>query len=144
MEKVRSRNAEAVEAIQEAFNARDFDAILETLDEHCIWTDHARGIQLKTREEFRGWLQGWVDGFSDARVTDHRVTDAGGAVVSQFVGCGVNDGSLGGLPVTGREVGFPVCEIFHFSADGKVIAGETYYDQATMLSQLGLLPAPGA
>jgi hypothetical protein len=32
--------------------------------------------------------------------------------------------------------------MWHFDADGRVVGGEIYYDQVTLLTQLGLLPVP--
>jgi hypothetical protein len=54
------------------------------------------------------------------------------------VGRGTNDGPLGPLPATGREVILPYCEVYHFNAAGKVIAGECYWDQLGLLRQLGV------
>jgi hypothetical protein len=35
-----------------------------------------------------------------------------------------------------------MCELWHFDAAGSVVGGELYYDQASLLTQLGLLPEP--
>jgi hypothetical protein len=32
--------------------------------------------------------------------------------------------------------------MWHFDAGGRVVGGEIYYDQASLLTQLGLLPEP--
>jgi len=36
----------------------------------------------------------------------------------------------------------PICEMWHFDADGRVVGGEIYYDQVSLLTQLELLPQP--
>jgi hypothetical protein len=61
-------------------------------------------------------------------------------VVARFTGEGTNDGALGGFPATGRQWTLPICEMWHFDADGSVVGGEIYYDQVSLLTQLGLLP----
>ena len=32
--------------------------------------------------------------------------------------------------------------MWHFDADGRVVGGEIYYDQVSLLTQLGLMPQP--
>jgi hypothetical protein len=32
--------------------------------------------------------------------------------------------------------------MWHFAADGRVVGGEIYYDQVSLLTQLELLPEP--
>ena len=53
------------------------------------------------------------------------------------MGRGVNDGALGPLPATGREIDLPFCEIFGFDDEGQIVSGNIYYDQLTMMTQLG-------
>ena len=84
--------------------------------------------------------EGWIQASSDCQVTDARYTDAGETVVARFTCRGTNDGQLGPFPATGKEWTLPICEMWHFDADGRVIGGEIYYDQVSLLLQLGLLP----
>ena len=39
------------------------------------------------------------------------LTDAGDTVVAEFTGRGVNDGPLGPLPASGKQMNHPFCEI---------------------------------
>ena len=38
----------------------------------------------------------------------------------------------------------PFCEIFRYNADGKVESGEIYYDQLSIMTQLGHIEVPSA
>jgi len=139
MPKTLSRNATTVERMQQAFNDRDFDAMDACVAEDCVWTDQARGMTFKGRAQVRSeYAEAWANAFSDGRITDVRICDGDNTVVAQFVGRGTHDGQLGPLPATGKAVTMPFCEIYHFDASGKVIAGESYYDQLSMLQQLGV------
>jgi predicted ester cyclase len=66
-------------------------------------------------------------------------------VVVEFVGRGTHDGPLKGpvgeIPPTGRRVEIRFCEV-HEIWDGKIVRFRTYFDPATMMRQLGLMPAP--
>ncbi len=138
-----SRNVETYRAGHEAFNRRDFGGMVKEYAESISWIDHARGVTFRTPQEFKDeFLEGWIQASSDSQVTDARYTDAGETVVARFTGRGTNDGPLGSFPATGKEWKLPICEMWHFDADGRVVGGEIYYDQVSLLAQLELLPEP--
>ncbi len=138
-----SKNLVNYRAGHQAFNRRDFDAMVKDFTESFSWIDHAQGITFRTPQEFKNdFLAGWIRASSDCQVTDARYTDAGEMVVARFNARGTNDGPLGAFPATGNEWTLPICELWHFDADGRVVGGEIYYDQVSLLTQLGLLPEP--
>ena len=53
------------------------------------------------------------------------------------------DWMLPGVPITGRKTEFPLVGIIRFEK-GKVASEHLYWDQATVLSQLGILKSPVA
>jgi hypothetical protein len=80
-----SRNVETYRAGHEAFNRRDFDAMVREYAESISWIDQARGITFRTPQEFKSdFLEGWIQASSDCQVTDGRYTDAGEMVVARF------------------------------------------------------------
>jgi steroid delta-isomerase-like uncharacterized protein len=123
------------------FNARDWDAFAADLAADCEFTDEARGITVKGPQQAVEFEQGWVTAFSDAAITSPRISDGDSTTVVQFTGRGTNDGPLGPLPASGRPVSMPFCEVRDYAADGKVVRSALYYDQVTMLTQLGHMPA---
>jgi steroid delta-isomerase-like uncharacterized protein len=138
-----SRNVDVHRAGHEAFNRRDLGAMTDAYAEHISWTDQARGVTFRTPQEFRtDFLEGWLRASSDCLVTDARYTDAGETVVARFTARGTNDGPVGPFAASGREWALPMCEMWHFDTAGRVVGGEIYYDQASLLTQLGWLPDP--
>jgi hypothetical protein len=138
-----SRNVETYRAGHEAFNRRDFRAMVKEYAESIRWIDRARGVTFRTPQEFESdFLERWISISSDCQVTEARYTDAGDIVVARFVGRGTHDGPLGSFAATGREWALPICEMWHFDAHGRVVGGEIYYDQFSLLRQLDLLPEP--
>jgi len=101
------------------------------------YTDHGRNITLNTRDKFREWTEGWAKAFSDGRITNPQYIDAGDIVVAQFTVEGTNDGPLGSMKPTGRKMSLQFCEICHFDKQGRMVSGGCYYDQYTLLTQLG-------
>ena len=140
-----SSNVETYRVGHEAFNQRDFEAMTERYADSITWTDRARGLTFRTREEFKDdFLAGWVEASSDIRITGPRYIDAGQTVVCTFTVVGTHDGSLGPLPATGREFALALCEMWHFNSSGEVVGGDLYYDQVSLLMQLGLMPQPSS
>jgi steroid delta-isomerase-like uncharacterized protein len=138
-----SSNVEAHRAGHEAFNRRDFAAMTERYADRIAWTDHSQGRTFTTPQQFRDdFLPGWVRASSDIRVTGPRYLDAGPAAVCTFTVEGTHDGPLGPFPATGRRFALPLCELWHFDVGGRVVGGDLYYDQVSLLTQLGLLPQP--
>ena len=63
------------------------------------------------------------------------------AVVVEAVVRGTHKGPLRNLPPTGREFELPILSIFLFDGD-KLICERVYFDQATVLRQLGVARDP--
>jgi steroid delta-isomerase-like uncharacterized protein len=142
---MRSTNVETYRAGHEAFNRRDFDAMVKDYAGSITWTDRAQGRTFKTPQEFKDdFLGGWIQASSDCRITDAQYTDAGEFVVARFTCRGTHDGPLGPFPATGKPWTLSICELWHFGTDGRVVGGDIYYDQVSLLMQLGLMPAPSA
>jgi steroid delta-isomerase-like uncharacterized protein len=140
-----SRNVEAHRTGHEAFNQRDFETMTEHYADSIAWTDHAQGRTFRTRQEFKtDFLPGWVAAASDIRIADPRYFDAGQTVVCTFSVAGTHDGPLGPFPATGKAFTLALCELWHFDQRGRVVGGDLYYDQVSLLTQLGLLPQPSA
>ena len=138
-----ARNVERHRAGHEAFNRRDFAAMTSRYADRVAWTDHAQGRTFTTPQEFReDFLAGWVGASSDIRITDPRYLDAGRTAVCTFTVVGTHDGPLGPLPPTGRRFALALCELWHFDPSGRVVGGDLYYDQVSLLAQLGLMPQP--
>jgi steroid delta-isomerase-like uncharacterized protein len=129
----------------EAFNRRDWDGVVRDLAPDVEYTDHPRSTTTKNPQQFVEYLKGgWVTGFSDATVSNVRYTEGGDRTIAQFDGTGVNDGPLGPMPATGKTMSMPFCEVMTYDADGRIVRGELYYDQVTMLVQLGHMPPPAS
>ena len=138
-----SRNIESHRAGHEAFNRRDFEAMTSQYADSISWTDHSQGRTFRTPQEFRDeFLPGWVRASSDIRITDPAYFDAGPTVVCTFTVAGTQDGQLGPFPATGKAFVLPLCELWHFDASGRVVGGDLYYDQVSLLTQVGLMPQP--
>ena len=139
-----ARNVETYRKAHELFNTRDFDALVSLMAEDFVYHDNARTAEFRGRDGFKQFLNGWVTAFSNGRVTEARYTDAGNVVVAEFIGRGTQDGPMGPLAPKRGELALKFCEIMRFDSEGRIISGGIYYDQMTMLAQLGHAPSAGA
>jgi steroid delta-isomerase-like uncharacterized protein len=125
-------------------NRHEFEATMATFS-HPRYELIATGEVHDGEEAVRAYYKSSRTAFPDQRneVIALHHTDAG--VLVEFDLLGTQTGPLGGRPPTGRAFRCRMAALFVF--DGDLIAGErVYFDQGTILRQLGLLgrsPAGG-
>src|SRR5712691_12381206 len=137
-----SKNARTAAAQVEAFNRRELDEQVSGYAHTFAMTDHARGSTLRSTEEVKKWNAEFIAASSDARVKVVEVIDAGDVVVSVLEMDGTNDGPLGPMPASGRRFSTQGVQILHFDATGNIVAHDNYFDQLSLLAQLGFAPEP--
>lgn len=137
-----SKNARAAVAQVEAFNRRDLDAQVSGYADSFVMTDHARGMSVGSANEVKAWMADWIAGSSDAQVRVVEVIDAGDVVVSVLEMDGTNDGPLGPMPASGRRFSTRGVQILHFDEAGRIVAHDNFFDQLSLLAQLGFAQPP--
>jgi steroid delta-isomerase-like uncharacterized protein len=126
----------------EAFNRRDLDAQVSGYADTFTMTDHAQGTTLRSKEEVKSWMQAWIAASSDAKVSLVEAIDAGDVVVSVLELGGTNDGPLGPMPASGRRFSTRGVQILHFDKEGRIVAHDNFFDQLSMMVQLGFAEPP--
>lgn len=138
-----AKNVEAHRAAHAAWERRDFDAAVAAMVDTFTYEDHAGGQSFASREEFKEYIAQWAQAFSDGKISEGaRYHDAGDVSVAQLTLRGTNDGAFGPFPATGRQVTLAFCEIIRFDSAGRMISAESYYDQLSLLVQLGHAQPP--
>ena len=132
-----SNNVEMIRSAHESWNKRDFAGVVKNAAEKLTYTDNARAVTFNSRDKFREWTEEWAKAFSDGRITGAEYIDAGDIVIARFTVVGTNGGPIGSMKPTGRKMSLPFCEICHFDKQGRTVSGGCYYDQYTLLTQLG-------
>jgi len=137
-----SRNATTALDQVDSFNQRDFDTQVSGYADEFTMTDHARGITLRSKEEVKDWMQDWIAASSDSKVSVVEVIDAGDVVVSVLDMTGMNDGPLGPMPASGRRFSTRGIQILHFDKAGRIVAHDNFFDQLSIMVQLGFAERP--
>lgn len=135
-------NAALARAINDAFNARDFDRAAELTAPDAEWVNVATGQTFHGPEGARQFLAGWAGAFPDSVVeTTYALGGERGATL-EFVGRGTQTGPLpspaGDIPPTGRRVEVPFCQVLEIEG-GKVRRARLYFDAFGMMQQLGVM-----
>ena len=97
-----------LDALLDAFNAHDVDAILTFFTEDCV-LDTPRGQRFVGKEEVRKGFQARFDGIPDIVYADARHWTSGERGVSEW--------TIRGTQATGDPIEVRGCDLFEFSGD---------------------------
>ena len=106
-----------LDALLDAFNAHDVDAILTFFTEDCV-LDTPRGQRFVGKEEVRKGFQARFDGIPDIVYADARHWTSGDRGVSEW--------TIRGTQATGDPIEVRGCDLFEF-ADGKISRKDSYW-----------------
>jgi steroid delta-isomerase-like uncharacterized protein len=121
-------------------NRHEFDATMVTF-EHPRYELVATGDVYDGTEEVERYFEETRRAFPDQRNELLAMHHADAAVLVEAVVRGTHRGPLRSLPPTGREFELPILSVFMFD-DDKLIGERVYFDQMTMLRQLGVARDP--
>jgi steroid delta-isomerase-like uncharacterized protein len=125
----------------ELWNARDRDGWMSGLDLHRLDLRVPGGMRLTGREAAETFWSMYNDAFPDNRVEIIAIhaDDRGGVHEGRATGThtGTLRGPAGEIPPTGRTATVDFCGVYEFE-EGKITSYHLYFDQAEMLSQLGI------
>jgi steroid delta-isomerase-like uncharacterized protein len=136
-------NLDSALQVYDAFNRRDLDAAVSVFADDGVLNEMGgQGRRLEGREAIKGYFSAFVAASSDWKATVVNAYESENVVVVQAVASGTNDGPLGPFPPTGRQATLPFCEIWEFNSQGQAIRNDEYYDQLSILAQLGHVQPP--
>jgi steroid delta-isomerase-like uncharacterized protein len=137
---LRKKREELVREHMESENRHEFDVTLDTF-EHPRYELIATGDVFDGTEEVERYFEESRRAFPDQRNELLALHHADDAVLVEAVVRGTHKGPLRSLPPTGREYELPILSIFMFDGD-KLVCERVYFDQLTMLRQLGVARDP--
>lgn len=135
---LRERREAVVREHMESENRHRFDVTLGTFR-------HPRYELIATGEVYDGkaavsrYYEGSRATFPDQRNEVRALHHSDDAVIVEFDLLGTHLGPLRGLPPTGREFRCAMVAFFFFEGD-RIVCERVYFDSATILRQLGILP----
>lgn len=124
----------------DAENRHDVDAVIATFH-HPRY--EVNGETSDGETAVRTLLDELLTGFPDLRIEPQTVHHADDAVIGEARLTGTHTGTFAGIPATGRSIDYPVVGIFEFD-DVRLVCEKVYFDSATLLRQVGVLPPADA
>src|SRR5262245_25567609 len=134
-------NKAIVRRYREAHNANTMDALDEIIAADLISHNTLPGLP-PGREGGKMAHQGFLAAFPDGQTTTEELIAEGDRVVERYSFRGTNSGSFLGMPPTGRTVQSQSISIYRI-ANGKIVEHWGENDVIGVMTQLGLMPAPG-
>jgi steroid delta-isomerase-like uncharacterized protein len=122
------------------WSSHDMDRLLALFTADVVYEDVTMGAVNHGKAELRAFGEGFFVGFPDVafEVTSRFAGRTSGAL--EWVMRGTHRGDLPGMPATGRQVDVRGASIIEFAGD-KIRRCSDYWDMATFLKQLGLMPS---
>jgi len=125
-----------------AWNSGDVEKILSYYTDDCVYEDLAVGRVNHGKEELRTFFKEAYTAFPDFRVELKSFFASGGHLCIEGLMKGTHKGNIPGFPpATGKTFSVRaahVCEL----REGKAFRVTDYYDMASLMRQLGMLPPP--
>lgn len=129
----------------EAWNRGDADGVAAHDAQDVITADCTLPEPIHGREASREFVATYMHAFPDLRVEVTRSLVEGDTLIQEWTATGTHDGDLMGMPPTHRRVEIHGCGIADIGEDGLTHEFHQYWDQMTMMRQLGAVPeAAGA
>ena len=121
-----------------AINGRNIEIInLDYFDEN-IKAITADG-DIEGIDAFKAYYNNYLTGFSDAEFNIVDVFGQGNKIVKHWNFKGTHDGDFFGIPPTGKKIDLIGTTLVSMK-DGKILQEQDFFDNYSLLSQLGLLP----
>ena len=136
---LRERREAVVREHMESENRHEFDVTIATF-KRPRYEIIPTGEIFDGEQQVRGYFAASRAAFPDQRNELKAMHHTDDAVITEFDLLGTHLGPLRGVPPTGKTFRCPMTAFFLFEGD-RIVCERVYFDSATILRQLGLVPA---
>ena len=123
-------------------NEHDLEGIMATFGVDPWYDNEPVGEHHDGRDSVSAYYEDLLQALPDFHVDIHQRHVTDDHVILETTQRGTHEGTLRGLPGTGREVEFDACAVFAFDDQGKLAGERIYYDRAGLARQLGVFHDP--
>lgn len=130
------------DSIRAAWNNHDASDFASQFSHDAVLRFIATSEVAHGREQIKGFAAALLGAFPELRLDRRNTYDCSDRVrVIEWTMTATHEGQFLGIPPTHRSVEIHGCSIFMLGSDGFVSEETAYMDAATMLRQLGVIPA---
>ena len=130
-----------MQGLIESVNAHDTAQMALYFTDDIVYDFVAQPPVLNGKEEVAALFEGVFEGAPDFHSTQNRILVSGNVMVTEAIATGTHLGVISGIPATDNNLQLAPLHIWEFEGD-KVKRATEYLDMASMLMQMGLMPAP--
>jgi len=122
-----------------AWNAHDVDKVMAFFTDDCECEDAIMREVVRGKPELRAYLAEWLSVFPDISfdVKDQYLSPTGGG--AEFTFSGTHTNAVMGLPATNKQFTVRGASILELH-EGKIRREQDYWDAASFMTQIGLMP----
>jgi len=122
------------------WSSHNTEKFLSIFTDDCLYEDVTFGVVNRGKKELRAYADDVFAGVPDFKMELTARFAAGSRAGMEWVMSGTHKGDFPGMPATGKRFSVRGVTIIELEA-GKIRRNSDYWDAATMMRQLGLLPS---
>ena len=119
-------------------NTKDIDGFRDLLHPDYTYRG-ADGVEHQGVDVGVGVVVSFTTAFPDLNLALRHQYTEGDVTIIEVTATGTHQAELEGIPATGKSVSVDVIDVVTVK-DGKVLGEREYYDQLSMMQQLGVIP----
>ena len=135
-----SATTKQAEHLVAAWNSFDPGRVVDMLTEDHVYEDVTFAVVCRGAAETRGFFEGCYSAIPDIHFTLTSAAADSDRAALEWTMTGTHKGDLPGLPATGKPFSVRGATVYEIAAD-KISVVRDYWDLATLLRQVGLLPS---
>ena len=137
------KNVEAATKMFNAFEKKSDADFLGGAADDITWDDMTQPEASKGKAAAKKYFTAMTTAFPDVKSSTTNAWGVGDFVVAEGTLSGTHKAAFFGIQPTKKQINLHGLDIIQFK-DGKIVSGRSYGNGAEMMTQLGLMPTPGA
>ena len=131
------RNENSLDAfIDKGWNEKDLSIISNYFSD--VFIRNVNNVKLASdRKELAAHMQVYFAGFPDLKIEMNNIISEGDQIYLSWTLNGTNTGQFGDLSATGKKIKISGMSLIHFNEEGKIIHEEVFYNELSLLQQMG-------
>lgn len=138
-----AKNVEAATKMFNAFEKKSDADFLGGASDDLTWDDMTQPEASKGKAAAKKYFTAMTTAFPDVKSSTTNAWGVGDFVVAEGTLSGTHKAAFFGIQPTKKQINLHGLDIIQFK-DGKIVSGRSYGNGAEMMTQLGLMPTPGA
>lgn len=123
----------------EAENSQDVDKFASFYTDDAVWEDVALGLVNRGKKEVKDYFKAMFVAFPDLKFEVESAFVAGDWGGCEWLMTGTQTSDFSGIPATGKKFSVRGVSVIQLR-NGKISRNSDYYNLATLLQQVGLMP----